>query len=134
MAFLTKRLNGYVAPSGATRRHLKPDVVVDTWTPEKKLQAVSETLSLSEESLGAYLREHGLHSSDLETWRSECLKSFRGPGRPRKDPKLAAIQKEKKSLERDMRRKDKALSEMTARIVLLKKSRLLWGVDEEGES
>ena len=106
----------------------------DTWTPEKKLQAVNETSALSGEDLGSYLREHGLHSSDLETWRNECLKSFRGPGRPRKDPELAASQKRERSLERDMRRKDKALAEMTARIVLLKKSRLLWGAAEEGES
>ena len=106
----------------------------DSWTPEKKLQAVNETSSLEGEELGAYLRKHGLHSEDLESWKQDFYRSQRGPGRPRKDPELAAAQKEKKSLERDMRRKDKALAEMTARIVLLKKSRLLWGADEEGES
>ena len=105
-----------------------------TWSPEKKLQAVNETSVLEGEDLGAYLRQHGLHSEDLELWRQECLKSFRGPGRPRKDPELAAAQKEKKALEKDLRRKEKALAEMSARVVLLKKSHLLWGVDEDDES
>lgn len=105
-----------------------------SWSPEKKLQVVAETLSLSEEEFGAYLRSHGLHSEDLEAWKQDFYSSQKGPGRPRKDPELAAAQKEKKLLERDIRRKDKALAEMSARIVLLKKSHLLWGEGEDGES
>ena len=106
----------------------------ENWSPEKKLQAVVETSNLSEEELGAYLRKHGIHSDDLKNWRKECLQSFRGPGRPRKDPELAASQKERKLLEREVRRKDKALAEFAARVVLLKKRNLLWGVDEDEES
>lgn len=104
------------------------------WSPEEKLQAVTETSNLSSDELGAYLRKHGLHSDELKNWRKECLDSFRGPGRPRKDPELASAQKREKILERDIRRKDKALAELSARVVLLKKSRLLWGVDEGEES
>jgi len=106
----------------------------ENWSPEKKLQAVIETSILSEEELGAYLRKHGLHSEDLKVWRDECLGSFRGPGRPRKDPELAASQNERKVLEREVRRKDKVVAELSARIVLLKKSHLLWGEVEDDES
>ena len=35
-----------------------------TWSPEKKLQAVNETSVLEGEDLGAYLRQHGLHSEE----------------------------------------------------------------------
>ena len=106
----------------------------DIWTPEKKLQAVSETLSLEGEDLGAYLRKHGLHSEDLESWKKDFYRSQKGPGRPRKDPELAAAQKENKALEKDIRRKDKALAELSARVVLLKKKNLLWGEGEDDES
>lgn len=106
----------------------------ESWSPEKKLQAVVETSNLEGEDLGAYLRKHGLHSQDLESWKEDFYRSQRGRGRPRKDPELAASQKREQSLEKDIRRKDKALAEMSARIVLLKKSHLLWGVAEEDES
>ncbi len=106
----------------------------DLWTPEKKLQAVIETSSLDGEELGAYLREHGLHSEDLESWKQDFYRSQKGPGRPRKDPDLAASQKREKSLEKDINRKNKVVAELSARIVLLKKSHLLWGEGEDGES
>ena len=106
----------------------------ENWPSEKKLQAVNESSSLSEEELGAYLRKQGIHSDNLKNWRKECLQSFRRPGRPRKDPELAASQKERKLLEREVRRKDKVVAELSARIVLLKKSHLLWGAAEDEES
>ncbi len=105
------------------------------WTPEKKLQVVAETLSLSKVELGEYLRKHGLNSHQLEEWKAECLGGIKssGPGRPKKDPQLKSLEKEKDSLKKDLRRKDKALAEMAARIILLKKSRLLWGEPEDDE-
>ncbi len=105
----------------------------ENMSPEKKLQAVIEISSLSEKELGTYLRKNGLNIEEIETWKSDFYQSQRGPGRPKKDPELKAAQKNQKNLERDIRRKDKALAEMTARIVLLKKSHLLWGVDEDDE-
>lgn len=103
------------------------------WTPEKKLKAIVETSSLSKEELGEYLRKHGLHSHELEEWKTSFFESQKSPGRPKKDPELKSLEKEKKSLERDLKRKDKALAEMSARIILLKKSRLLWGEPEDEE-
>jgi len=103
------------------------------WSPEKKLQAIVETSNLSEDEFGEYLRKHGLHSEDLIQWKNIFFEANRGPGRPKKDPGLKSIEKEKKELERDLRRKDKALAEMSARVILLKKSRLLWGEPEEDE-
>ena len=103
------------------------------WTPEKKLQAIIETSSLSNEELGEYLRKNGIHSHELKEWKAECLGSFKSPGRPKKDPELKASISREKALERDLRRKDKALAEMSARVILLKKSRLLWGDPEDDE-
>lgn len=103
------------------------------WTPEKKLKAIAETLSLSKTELGEYLRKNGLHSEELNLWKEDCLSGFKSPGRPKKDTDLKASLRREKALEKDLNRKDKALAEMSARIVLLKKSRLLWGEDEGDE-
>jgi hypothetical protein len=43
------------------------------------------------------------------------------------------LRADKKELEKDLKRKDKALAEMSARVILLKKSHLLFGVNEEDE-
>ena len=103
------------------------------WTPEKKLKAVAETMSLTENELGEYLRKNGLHSNDIKEWKEEFLSGIKAPGRPKKDPVLAKAQSKNKKLEKELRRKDKALAEMSARVVLLKKSHLLWGDPEDDE-
>ena len=69
-------------------------------------------------------QSRGLHSKHLEEWREEALSEAakRPRGRPRKDPELAASQKLNKALQRELTRKDKALAELSARIVLQKKN------------
>ena len=103
------------------------------WSLEEKLLIVSETSSLSEKDLGVYLREKGLHSFELEEWRTVCTAAFKTAGRPKLDPETVALRKDKKELERNLRRKDKALAEMSARVILLKKSHEIFGVKEDDE-
>ena len=54
-------------------------------------------------------------------------------GRPKLDPELVELRAKEKELSRDLKRKDKALAEMAARIVLLKKSNLFFGGTEDDE-
>ncbi len=103
------------------------------WTPEKKLQAIIETSLMKEHELGEYLRKNGLKSSDIEQWKKDSLRSLKDPGRPKKDPELANSIKKNKTLLKDLKRKNKALAEMSARIILLKKSHEIFGVIEEDE-
>ena len=104
------------------------------WSPEKKLEVINKTFSMSESEVGEFLRKNGLHSSDLEQWKKDFYSSQKGPGRPKKDPELAKLQKSEKTLQKDLRRKEKALAEMSARVVLLKKSNEIWGLPEDDES
>ena len=107
---------------------------IKSWTADDKLQAIIETASMSEHQLGEYLRKNGLHSANITQWKNECASGLKSTvGRPRKDDEVVELRKTKKALERDLHRKDKALAEMSARIVLLKKSHLLWGAGEEDE-
>ena len=102
-------------------------------TPEKKLQIIIETSHLLENELGEYLRKNGLHSSNLKEWKKECIEGFKTSGRPKKDPEIFELKKDKKELEKNLRRKDKALAEMSARVILLKKSHLIFGDNEDVE-
>lgn len=107
------------------------------WSPEEKLQAVFEAQGLKDDELGAFLRRNGLHTTDLDNWKKEITvvvgAAKRGRGRPRKDPELVAAQEENKRLKRDLRRKEKALAEQTALVILQKKAQELWGKDEDDE-
>lgn len=103
------------------------------WTPEQKLEAIMKTYSMSEEELGNYLRSNGLFQTDLEQFKKESLSGFHSKGRPALDPEVHSLRKENKEMERDIRRKDKALAEYSARVILLKKSHEIWGTNEDDE-
>jgi transposase-like protein len=103
-----------------------------TWTPEAKLKAIIETSAMSEEELGVYLRREGLHGQQLQEWREEVIKGLAPAARkalPKKDERDETI----KNLERELRRKDKALAEASALLILQKKIDLIWGSKSEDE-
>jgi len=103
-------------------------------TPDEKLKIIIETASLSENELGQYLRKNGLHSNDIEEWKTECISGLKpSVGRPKKDAEVFELRKDKKELQKELRRKDRALAEMSARVILLKKRNLIFGVDEDDE-
>jgi transposase len=103
------------------------------WTAEEKLEAITKTYSMSEQELGEYLRSNGLHSGDLEAFKHELVSGVPSRGRPKLDPELVQLREENKALKKDLYKKDKALAEVSARVILLKKSRLLWGEPEDEE-
>ena len=105
------------------------------WTPEQMLEAIIKTASMSEQELGEYLRSNGLLSSELEAFKSDFinLKKEKKRGRPQLDPELVTLRKENKKMESDIKRKDRALAEYSARVILLKKSHEIWGTNEDDE-
>jgi transposase len=110
----------------------------EDWSPEERLQAVLECQGLKNEELGEFLRRKGLHTQDVDAWKTElisfvCEIKKNKRGRPKKNPELVALEAENKKLKRDLRRKDRALAEQTAIVILQKKAQELWGTDEGDE-
>ena len=99
------------------------------WTPEEKLRVVLSAAAAGEAGLGALLRREGLHEADLRRFREEALEGLRSAS---SRSKKAAENKRVKELERELRRKDKALAETAALLVLRKKAVALWG-EAEGD-
>jgi len=102
------------------------------WPPEQRLRVLRESEGLDESELGAYLRREGLHESVLQQWRQladEAALSALGGRR-----QLSADQRRVRELERELRRKEKALAEAAALLVLAKKARSLWGEEDESTS
>ncbi|MFO0021327.1 MAG: hypothetical protein ACK6DV_03075, partial [Deltaproteobacteria bacterium] len=88
-------------------------------SPEDKLRLVVEAAKWSESELGAFLRREGLHEADLEAWRESML----GGVRPTQSKHTRSVEaRQVRELEKELRRKDKALAEAAALLVLQKKS------------
>ena len=101
------------------------------WSAEERFAALIETAGMSEEERGVWCRAHGLHSHQLATWRRDALAgSLGGTGRS-EQTELNRLRQEAARLKKELARKDRALAETTALLVLQKKVRLLWGEDED---
>ena len=101
----------------------------EDWTAEEKLKVVAEAVGLDDTELGVLLRREGLHEAQLDLWRKALLGSLDKPGR--KDPSVTQERRRIRKLERELKRKDKALAETAALLVLQGKARALWG--DEGD-
>jgi transposase-like protein len=95
------------------------------WSAEEKLAAVLEAASLSEDELGVFLRSRGLHDAQLQQWRDQMLIGLEP--KPFKRAETKRIQE----LEKELRRKDKALAETAALLVLKKKAQAIWGDEDD---
>lgn len=94
------------------------------WTSAEKLRVVLAAQGLSEPELGALLRREGLHAAQLAEWQAVVAAALEAP-RPRSasSPDTQRIA----ALERELRRKDRALAETAALLVLKKKAQAIWG-------
>ena len=102
-----------------------PRASTKKWTGVDKLRVVREAHGLSETALGALLRREGLHETQLIAWRAAAEAALTDPARGRPVPSAEA--KRIQALERELRRKDAALAETAALLVLKKKAQAIWG-------
>ena len=103
------------------------------WTSRDKLAAVIETASLNEHDLGEYCRQRGLYSEQIRAWCEACERAndwdeaaAHRIARETRDDK-----KRIKDLERELARKEKALAEAAALLVLRKNAAAIWGDGED---
>ena len=98
------------------------------WPVAERLDALMKTYAMDQEAIGAFCRKQGIFSHHLKQWRQE----FASGSRTKADlARLRELKTNCQSLERELRRKDKALAEAAALLVLQKKYQALWV--EKGE-
>lgn len=100
-------------------------------SPTEKVEILLKAASLPQDELGGFLRGRGLYETHLEAFRAEAVLGLSGSlSDGTLKAELHRERQKNRELERELRRKDKALAETAALLVLQKKSQLLWG-DEE---
>ena len=109
-----------------------PDRRPDELSPQEKLQAVLETGGMPDDKLGEYLRRKGLQEVHLEEWRLLVAKGGLEAlqGKVTK-ARITSEAKQVRRLQKELQRKDKALAEAAALLVLQKKVQRIWGDEDD---
>lgn len=107
----------------------------NNWSSRDKLAAVIETAAMSQTDIAAYCREKGLYPEQLIQWKQACEQANDWDQTSEKKLKEAtqSERKKNKQLQKELARKEKALAEAAALLVLRKKYNALFG-DHEDES
>ncbi len=119
------RAKGELMPDG--------DLTPAGWGSSDKFAAVLESASLSETDLSAYCRHRGLYPDQIKAWRMACEQANDWDRAQTKRLQTSRREADKriKRLEQDLHRKEKALAETAALLVLRKKAQAIWGEGED---
>ena len=119
------RAKGIAVPSGEQE--------VERWSTQDKFSIVIETSHFSEVELAEYCRSKGLYVEQVQAWRDACMQANGGVAQEatRLQQDLREKERQIKNLEKELRRKEAALAETAALLVLRKKANAIWGDGED---
>lgn len=101
------------------------------WSLEERLNMVIACASLDEEKMNAYCREQGVYSHHVMQWKEDFANGHTSVSKVKSQTQIKQLKKENKTLKKDLNRKEKALAETAALLVLQKKVNVIWGSDED---
>lgn len=119
------RINGNATPGNGQTS--------DKWSSQDKFLVVMETFAMNEHDLAEYCRKKGLYREQIIAWRESCLQANGQSHHLTKqlNSELRDEKKRAKELEKDLQKKEKALAEAAALLLLRKKAQAIWGENEE---
>jgi transposase-like protein len=123
------------------RRNLKSQGVpvpgngknAEEWSSKDKFGVVLETAHLNEAELAEYCRSKGLFVEQIVAWREACQDANAHLAERHREQReqSKSDRNEIKQLKKELQRKEKALAEAAALIILRKKAQAIWGDPED---
>ena len=102
------------------------------WTAGGRLEAVITTAAMPEAGKSAWCREQGVYPTELSQWCASATAALADPEEVRASPQATRSDRKRiKELERELLRKDRALAETAALLVLSKKVSALFSKGED---
>jgi len=102
------------------------------WTAAARFDAVLTTAAMDETGKSAWCRAHGVYPQQLADWRLAATQALAAPEEARASPQATRQDRRRiKALERELRRKDSALAEAAALLVLSKKVAAIFNKGED---
>ena len=123
-AMKDKKLTGPLTSEGSIEK--KPC----QWSSEERFSAIIDTRDLSEEQVSEYCRKAGIFPHHLEVWKKEFIEAHSQKQPIAKSSEIKTLREENKKLSKELRRKEKALAEAAALLVLKKKAEDYWDSSE----
>jgi len=101
------------------------------WTAEERMTALIETGSMNAEDCAAWCRKKGIFTHNLDQWKKDAISAM--SLRPNKKQSINEknLKKENRILKKELSRKEKALAETAALLVLKKKVQEIWEEPED---
>lgn len=106
-------------------RDLPQDRPAHQWSAAERLLALNASHALQGPALSAWCREKGLFEHQLAAWRAAFCAGVEPAAAAGAKTQLKALQHEHEKLQRELRRKERALAEAAALLVLQKKFQAL---------
>jgi transposase-like protein len=105
------------------------------WTAPARLEAVIATAAMDEAARSAWCREHGVYPQQLQQWRQNATQALTEPEEARASPQQTKQDRRRiRELEREVLRKDRALAETAALLVLSRKLEAVFNNKDKGEA
>ena len=101
------------------------------WTAEERISALIETGFMTAEECTAWCRKNGIFIHHLDQWKKDAISAMIPKSNKQQIKKHRNLKKEIAVLKKDLFRKDKALAETAALLVLKKKAQEIWGKPED---
>ncbi|MCW2313343.1 transposase-like protein [Rhodoferax antarcticus] len=102
------------------------------WNAGSRLEAVITTAAMNEADKSAWCRSHGVYPEELTKWRASATTALAAPEELRASPQTTRHDRKRiKELERELLRKDRALAETAALLVLSKKVQAIFNKGED---
>lgn len=119
-------LKEWLRKSRATMTHDTTQKRLGDWTRAQRFQALMQSAALQGEALHSFCREQGIFRHHLEAWKAEFIKETQQAENSRKSSSDKSLRDENAQLKKQLYRKDKALAEASALLVLQKKFQAFW--------
>ena len=119
-------------PENRVERPMTTEKTPQQWSLSERLRMVITCDPLSEEGISQKCRESGLYPHHVTQWKADFVRESRSQQNSSPQDKNKKLNREIKNLKLDLNRKEKALAEAAALLVLQKKAQLIWDPSEAG--
>ena len=101
------------------------------WTAEERMAALMKTGSMNTEDRAAWCRKKGIFVHNLNQWKKDAIFAMTLHSGKKQSEQEKSLKKENTILKKELSRKEKALAETAALLVLKKKAQEIWGEPED---
>lgn len=117
--------------SGAEVKMMSNEKRPQDWTLKERFEIIIQCAGLDEQVINELCRESGIYPHHIQQWKTDFVNGKKLSSVTPTSGEVKELKIENKALKKELNRKDKALAETAALLVLQKKVNAIWGTDED---